>query len=115
MGGQFGSGFGAPLVPGTGFMNQQIPFPSEQVQSSFGNPNYFGSGSYDRPRSRRSSRRRSKSRHRDSSSSNDERHRRGSPFAGPETPYQNLQPFQNIPPLPPRIGSPVIPPRMPMW
>lgn len=122
-GGQFGSGFGVPIMPGNGFMNQQIPPP-------FVEPNQFGSGDYNRPRSRHASRHRSKSRGRRgsaSSSSDDEYRRRGSPFAGPGNPYQNMQPylnmqpypnmqpFQNMPPLSPRAGSPVIPPRRPVW
>jgi hypothetical protein len=119
MGGQFGPGFGVPLAPGNGFVNQQIPFPfGQQQQPPWIDPNYFGSGVYDRPRSRHSSRHRSKSRHRrgsSSSSSDDERHRRGSPFAGPGIQYQNLQPFQNIPPLPPRAGSPNLPFQRPVW
>jgi len=119
MGGQFGAGFGAPLAPGNGFMNQQMPLPAGQFEPGFVDPNYFGSGAYGRPRSRRSSRRRSKSRRRrgsGSSSSADERYPQGSPYTGAGVPYQNSQPFQNMPPLfAPRPGSPVIPPQTPVW
>jgi hypothetical protein len=121
MGGQFGSGFGAPLVPGNGFMNQQSPYPFEQVQHLFGEPNYFGSGAFGRSRSGHSSRHRSSSRRRrhrsrSPSSSDDERRRRDLPFSGPEVPYQNVQPFQNNPPLfAPQPVSPVIPPQAPVW
>jgi hypothetical protein len=118
MGGQFGAGFGAPLVPGNGFMNQQNPFPSGQYEPAFVEPNHFGSGAYGRPRSRRSSRHRSKSRRRRgsaSSSSDDERYPQGSPYAGAGVPYQNVQPFQNPPLFAPRVVSPVIPPQTPVW
>lgn len=115
----FGPGFGTPLVPGNGFINQPIPFPMGMggQQPSFGEPTYFGSGSYDRPRSRHRSKSRSRRRRhsRSSSSSDDEYRGRGSPFAGPGMPYENLQPFPNVVPLSPRAGSPVIPPRVPLW
>ena len=108
--GPFGPSFGTPFVAGNGFINQP----------PFGEPTYFGSGSYDRPRSRHGSRHRSKSgrrrRHSRSSSSSDDEYRgRGSPFAGPGVPYENLQPFPNVVPLSPRAGSPNIPPRVPLW
>ncbi|CAF1350227.1 unnamed protein product [Rotaria sordida] len=133
IGAQFGQGFTFPQVPSgfgyqpSSFMPQAqpspygAPFPQEQPspygapfpqeQFSYGNPNYFGSGSYGRPRSRHSShRRRSRPRHRrsssSSSSSSDEHRRRGSPFGHPGNYYGNI---------PPRGGSPSIPPRPPGW
>jgi len=111
IGGQFGQGFGFPPAPG-GFGYQQFPYGPQfpPGQPPYGNPNYFGSGSYGRPRSRHSSRRRSKTRrHRSSSSSSsssDEHPNRGSPFGGRGNPYANIQPFSNMPPIPPRGGSP---------
>lgn len=120
MGGQFGQGFGYP--PGAGGFGGYPPqnfgpqFPGGQPPQ-YGNPNYFGSGSYGRQRSRGSSRRRSGSRRRrssSSSSSDDNLQPRGSPFVpGPPNPYANLQPYPNMPPLSPRGGSPIIPPPLP--
>ena len=118
MNGQFGPGFDGPIAPGNPFMNQPIQFPSGIQQPPFVEPNQFGSGTFGRPRSRPGSRHRSKSRRRrsrSSSSSDDERNPRGSPFAGPGIPYQNMQQFPNFVPLSPRAGSPVIPPRVPLW
>jgi hypothetical protein len=113
-GGQFGPGFGAPVIPGGGYGNQPMPFPSGPQQPPFVEPNHFGSGTYEGPRSRRSSRHRSGSRRRrrsrsPSSSSDDERRGRGSPYAGPGIPYNNASLYQNVPLLPPRSGSPVLP------
>jgi hypothetical protein len=102
MGGQFGAGFGAPLIPGSGFGNQSVPFPSGPQQPPFSDPNQFGSGAYGRPRSRHRSQSRRR-RSRSSSSSDDERYHGGSPFAGPGIPYNNPQPYENVPPRP---GSP---------
>ncbi|CAF3374935.1 unnamed protein product [Rotaria sp. Silwood2] len=116
----FGSGFNGPMMPNGGFVNPQVPFPYGQ-QPPFVDPNHFGSGAYNRSRSRHSSRHRSKSRgrrgSRSPSTSDNERHHhgRGSPFAGPGMPYVNLEPYPNVPPLSPRAGSPVIPPRRPGW
>ncbi|CAF4583515.1 unnamed protein product [Rotaria sp. Silwood1] len=116
----FGPGFNGPIMYGGGFVNPQMPFPYGQ-QPPFVGPSSFGSGAYSRSRSRHSSRHRSKSRgrrgSRSPSSGDDERyrHRRGSPFAGPGMPYMNVEPFSNVPPLSPRAGSPVIPPRRPGW
>jgi hypothetical protein len=118
MNGQFGPNFGGPLIPpGNGYMNQQIPYPLGPQQMEFVEPNHFGSGAFGRPRSRhRSTSRHRRRRHsRSSSPSDDELNPRGSPFAGPEISYQNLPPFQNVPPLFPQRGSPVIPPRRPLW
>ncbi len=120
----FGSQFPAGQQPPFGSQfpaGQQTPFGSQfpvGQQPPFGSLNYFGSGSYGRPRSRRSSRRSSRRgsksrRHRSSSSSSssDRNQNRGPPFAGPGNLYGNLQPFSNMPPLSPRGGSPIIPPR----
>jgi len=118
MNGPFVPGYGVPVAPGNGFMNQPIPFPSAPQQPPYFEPNQFGSGTFGRSRSRHGSRHRSKSRGRRSrspSSSEDEYDPRGFPFTGPGVPYQNLQPFQNMPPRSPRAGSPVIPPRVPLW
>lgn len=121
MGGQFGQGFGFPATPGGGFGYPQPPFGgqlSPGQQPPYGNQNYFGSGGYGRPRSRHSSRRRSHSRRRQTSSSSsddDNRYNRGPPFGGPGNPYANVQPFPNMPPVSPRGGSPLIPPRRPAW
>jgi hypothetical protein len=118
MNGPFVPGYGVPVAPGNGFMNQPIPFPSGPQQPPYFEPNQFGSGTFGRSRSRHGSRHRSKSRGRRSrspSSSEDEYDPRGFPFTGPGVPYQNLQPFQNMPPRSPRAGSPVIPPRVPLW
>ncbi|CAF3658444.1 unnamed protein product [Rotaria socialis] len=120
----FRSGFGEPVVingAGGDFPNQQYPFnygPPPPIVS----PNRFGSGSYERPRSRQASRHRSHSRNRrvrsmSSSSSDDEQRRRGPPFVGPEPPYYNMQPYGNAPQragspyLAPRAGSPYLVPR----
>lgn len=112
--GPFGPSFGTPLMPGNGFMNQPTPFPVGPQQPPFVEPNHFGSGAFGRPRSRHRSK--SRRRHSRSSSSSDDEYRgRGSPFAGPGVPYENLQPFPNMVPLSPRAGSPVIPPRVPLW
>ncbi|CAF0983127.1 unnamed protein product [Rotaria sordida] len=120
----YGSGFSGPMMHGGGFVNPQVPFSYGQ-QPQFAGPSHFGSGIYDRPRSRHSSRHRSKSRSRrgsrSSSRSDNERRHRGSPFAGPgmpymnTEPYMNMEPYSNAPPLSPRAGSPVIPPRRSGW
>ncbi|CAF2499224.1 unnamed protein product [Rotaria sp. Silwood2] len=129
IGGQFGQGYSFSSAPG-GFGYPPAsymppvpqpqfgaPFPPEQYH--YGNQNYFGSGAYGRTRSRsrHSSRHRSKPRHRSrsSSSSSNERRRRGSPFGHPGHFYGNASPFANVPPIPPRGGSPIIPPRPPVW
>jgi hypothetical protein len=120
IGSPFGQGFGFPAGSG-GFGYQPQPFGSPFFpgqQPPFANQNYFGSGSYGQPRSRHSSRRSSKSRRRrtsSSSTSSDENSGRGSPFFNPGNPYVNLQPFPNMPPVPPRVASPLIPPQRPIW
>ncbi|CAF1226407.1 unnamed protein product [Rotaria magnacalcarata] len=110
----FRSGFDGPVVisgAGSGFPNQQYPF-NYGPPPPIVDPNRFGSGSYDRPRSRRASRHRSQSRNRRipsrSSSSDDEYRRRGSPFVGSEPPHYNMQPYGNAPQ---RVGSPYLIPR----
>jgi len=114
-------GFGFPQGAGGfgGLQPPYAPFSQGPVPPPFGNENYFGSGNYGRPRSRHSSRHRSGSRRRhrrsSSSSSGDDRPEHGV-FGGRVPPqYNNFQPFPNVAPLSPRGGSPVIPPRRPVW
>ncbi|CAF1150046.1 unnamed protein product [Rotaria sp. Silwood1] len=129
IGAQFGQGFNFPSVP-SGFGYPSAPYMPPIPQPQYGapfppepypypDPHHFGSGSYGRTRSRsrHSSRRRSKPRHRSrsSSSSSDEHRRRGSPFGHPGGFYGNLPPFANVPPIPPRGGSPINSPRPPAW
>ncbi|CAF3380554.1 unnamed protein product [Rotaria socialis] len=137
---QFGQGFNFPPASGGSDAYQQSPympqfprasqppytprfpavsqpsyvpsFPLEQNQ--FGGSNYFGSGAYGRNRSRRSSRHRSKPRHRStsSSSSSDDNRRRGSPFDVADNAFGNVSSYQN---MQPRIGSPLLSPRLRDW
>jgi hypothetical protein len=123
-----------PFMPGYSVGQPSQFFPgtqpsySPQVSRTYEEANYFGSGSYGRPRSRHSSRHssrhRSSSRRRhqrtSSSSSNEEperyHQRTGSPYAARGSPYNNRQSSSNIPSISPRTGSP-IPPQSgrPLW
>jgi hypothetical protein len=100
-----------PLVvqhpSGKGFGYQpQLFLPGQQPP--FMNQNYFRSDSYSRPRSRR---RRTSS----SSTSREANSRRGSPLVTPRNPYVNHKSFPSMPPVPPRVASPLILPQRPVW
>jgi hypothetical protein len=76
-------------------------------QPPFMNQNYFRRNSYGRPRSRRL-------RTSSSSTSSEENSRPGSPLVSPHNHYVNLQSFLNMPPVPPRVASPLILPQPPV-
>ena len=115
MNNQFGPDFIVPVPSNIAFNNNPVPFNGIQPPL----PNQFGSGTYDRPRSRRrsKSRRRRSSRSSSSSSSDDDYRRRNASSNRNNAQYQNLQPFPHIPPVSPAAagGGAFFSPRGPSW